>query len=88
MFLKTPQASLVYTFDWSDALPAGVLILSVSHTVPAGLTKISDSTDVDGKMSSVDVGGGTHGGLYVVNALALLNNGESVPDSFTVRVFA
>jgi hypothetical protein len=43
--LKTPDASLIYTFEWQDAIPEGVDLVSVEHTVPEGLTLVAQQTD-------------------------------------------
>jgi hypothetical protein len=40
---KDPEARLDYSFDWSEWLPAGCVIASVAHTVPAGLTLLAQS---------------------------------------------
>ena len=63
-FNKDPDAVLDYTWDWSDWLPSGDTIASYTFTVPAGITKDSDSnttTAVTAWMS-----GGTAGLSYDV----------------------
>jgi hypothetical protein len=86
--LKTPAASLIYTFEWQDAIPEGVDLVSVEHTVPEGLTLVAQQTDQLAQLSTVEVGGGVHGGIYLVKALALLSSSEEVPADFTLRVSA
>jgi hypothetical protein len=87
IFLKTPAAIEIFTFDWTDAVPAGVSISSVSHIVPTPCVLVDQQFAVGGDVSTVKVSGGLHGGLYVIQATATLSNGEVVPDSFTLRVF-
>lgn len=86
--LKRPDADLDYTFDWSDDIPDGVVLQSVDHTAPAPLAVELQQTDPDSKQSTVRISGGVHGGLYLVTALATLDDGEEVPGSFTLRVSA
>lgn len=38
-----PGATLDVSWDWSDWLPAGDTLASYTVTVPAGVTKVSDS---------------------------------------------
>lgn len=84
--LKTPDADLVYTFDWSDDIPDGVLLQGVVHMVPAPLAIVLEQTDPVSKLSTVQISGGVHGKTYLVKALATLDEGEDVPGMFTLRV--
>lgn len=86
--LKTPESSLIYTYEWQNAIPEGVDLVSVANTVPTGLTLDGEQIDTLAQLSTVEVGAGVHGGLYLVKALAVLSSGEKVPASFTLRVSA
>ena len=86
--LKTPDADLVYTFDWSDDVPDGAQIQNVEHTVPDPLVRVLQQTDSTNKLSTVQISGGVHGKIYLVKALATLDEGEGIPGSFTLRVSA
>lgn len=84
--LKTPDADLVYTFDWSDDIPDGVQLDSVVHLVPAPLEIELEQTDPATNRSTVQISGGVHGKTYLVKALATLTEGEDIPGMFTLRV--
>jgi hypothetical protein len=89
--LKTPDADLIYTFDWNKDLstdPTGPVSLSadVVHTVPAPFEKVAESTNTTAGTSTIRIRGGQHGDIDVIHALAPLSTGEKIPGSFTVRV--
>lgn len=67
--LKDPDATLDYYFNWTDWLAQiGETIATSSVTVPAGLTKESESDD--GQVVTVWLSGGTAGERYeVVNSV-------------------
>ncbi len=73
--------------NWADVLPATVTLGTVTHTVPAPLTKVSESTDTGAATSTVRVSGALHGGLYLIEAQSTLSNGEVVNRQFPVRCF-
>lgn len=84
--LKAPDATLLYEFDWTQELPEGVTLVSVVHSAPAPLQMLEEQTDAASGTSIMRIGGGAHGALYVVTALATLSDGEQVPAQFTMRV--
>lgn len=84
--LKTPNASLIYTFDWSLNIPEGETLVEVTHTLPAPLSKDLEQTDTEGLRSTVQISGGVHGGRYWIEAEATLSDGETVPGGFLLRV--
>lgn len=84
--LKTPDADLVFTYNWSDDIPAGAALQSVQNTLPADLSLISAQIDTANKLSTVQIAGGVHGKTYLVKALATLDEGEDIPGMFTLRV--
>jgi hypothetical protein len=87
VYVQRTDGNLDYTFDWSDDVADPLTLDSVTHTVPAGLTLSSETTDSAGLTSTVFLTGGTHGGTYLIKALALLSNGVQVPGEATIRVF-
>jgi hypothetical protein len=84
--LKTTDADLVWTYNWSNDIPNGVTLLSVVNVMPSGLTVTSEQVDAANKLSTVQISGGTHGQRYYVKALATLSEGEDVPAGFVLRV--
>jgi hypothetical protein len=87
VYVQRTDGNLDYTFDWSDDVADPLTLDSVTHTVPSGLTLSSETTDSSGLTSTVFLTGGTHGGTYLIKALALLSNGVQVPGEATIRVF-
>jgi hypothetical protein len=83
--LKRASDSYNVQFDWTNALPTGVTVTSVVHTVPDGLTKEGESDS--SPTSTVKVSGGKHGRSYQVKAVATLSNSEQVTDYVTLVVF-
>ena len=78
------EASLIYTADFSDVLVQGVVVTACEWSIspvsgsPAAPTLAAQSDDFANKQSSIRVSGATHGGRYVLQAKATLNNGEVV----------
>lgn len=63
-FLKDPNATLDYTVDWADWMPAGDSITTVTWVVPAGLTKTTQTNTATA--ATAWLSGGTVGTRYVV----------------------
>jgi len=61
---KDPQAILDYSIEWSTWLVTGETISTSTWTVPAGLTKVSDSKTTTA--TTVWLSGGTVGTAYTV----------------------
>jgi hypothetical protein len=87
VFVQRTDGNLDYTFDWSDDVADPISLESVTHTAPDGISISSETTDTVGLTSTVFMTGGTHGGTYLIKALALLSNGVQVPGEATIRVF-
>ena len=85
VILIDPLDEVIISFDWTDALPAGVLVYSVTHTVSSPLTKVSESTTPAQNLSTCKISGALHGGTYLVQATASLDNGETINRAATVR---
>lgn len=80
LFAQSTEGSLKYTFEWADAIPQNVSLVSVSYSMDSSLTLDSSLTDPDGQTSTIQVSGIEHGGYYVIKAIATLDNSERVPD--------
>lgn len=85
--LLDPSDSALITIDWSDVLPVGVTLGTVTHTVPSPLSKVSEATDVPNKKSQVKVSGALHGGMYMIEGQTTLSNGEVINRQWPVRGF-
>ena len=83
--LLDPSDSSLITIDWADVLINAVTLSAVTHTVPAGLTKVSEAIDVPNGRSQVKVSGATHGSAYMIEAQATLSNGEVINRQFPAR---
>lgn len=85
VILVDPSDQIIVSFDWTDALPSGVLVYSVTHTVSSPLSKSTETTTPAQNLSTVKISGAAHGGTYLVQATALLDNGETINRAATVR---
>ena len=73
-YVKDPDATLDYEFDWSDWLATGETIASEDVTVEDGLTKGS-VTESDGKVT-VRLSGGTVNTRYSVACKITTSSGQ------------
>ena len=85
ILLHNPADSGSYAADWTDALPDGGTLATVAHTMPTGLTLVSQSNNDD--TSSVRISGGVHGRTYRVMAAATMSNGEVINRPLVLTVF-
>lgn len=85
--LVNPSDSAQVVLDWTDVLGTTLTLASVVHTVPAGLTKVGETTDVANKLSQVTVSGAVHGQMYQVAAAATLSDGQVVNRVVPLRAF-
>lgn len=86
--LIDPGDSVIFEIDWSDVLPDGDSLDTVTHTLPAGLTKVSESTDALNQRSLVRISGALHGQLYQIEGAAVLaSSGETINRQFPLRCF-
>lgn len=81
--LKSPGDSIDFTMTW-DGLGSAT-ISTVTHTVPTGLTKVSESNDTT--TSTVRLSGGTHGSTYQVIGTATLSTGRTLERTFPLRLY-
>lgn len=79
LFVQAPGGSLKYTFEWEDVIPENVTFESVTYDV-GELTLDSAVISNEDATSTIQLSGARHGAMYVVKALALLSNGETVPN--------
>lgn len=76
MLYKEPTDVTDYEIDWSDWLPTGVSIATSTWTVPAGITKVTDS-DTD-TTTLIRLSGGTWGETYeLINTITAGSETES-----------
>lgn len=83
-FRKDPEAVLDYEVDWTSWLAVGETITARTVTVPAGITKNSDSEA--GGVVTVWLSGGTAGTSYTIECLITTSAGRTDERSFTVKV--
>ena len=88
---KDRLAELTYSMDWSQWLPTGASISSVSYTLtnpaynPTPL--VIESTGVSGGNTTYAVlSAGTKGKIYTVTAAITLDSGQTDRRSFRVKV--
>lgn len=84
---KDPDADKDWKFDWSDWLAAGDTIQSFTITVPAGLTKHSDTITDAGQSVTVWFSGGVTGTSYPVTCSVVTVAGRKDDRTviFTIR---
>ncbi len=82
-FLKDPDATLDYAFDWSSWLQSGETISSYSITVDSGITKEGDSQS--NGVVTVWLSGGTAGQTYSVSCK--ITTSMSRTDERTMKIF-
>lgn len=74
-YIKDPDATLDYVFDWSDWLSSGETILSHTITTATGLTKDSDSESAG--LVTVWLSGGTDTEVYTVACEIVTDGGRT-----------
>lgn len=83
-FEKDPSAVLDYQWDWSDWLASGETITAATVTVPAGITKDSQ-TDATTSVT-VWLSGGTAGLAYTLDCLVTTSAGRTDSRKMTLHV--
>lgn len=63
-FIKDPQQTIDVSYDWTAWLGAGETIQTVLWTLPAGITKVSESQA--GAVCTIRLSGGTATQRYLV----------------------
>lgn len=89
---KDTEAQLVYTFEWSDYLPTGDSLSTVTYTITARANDPDPlaivSQGVQGTKTYVELSNGQEGKSYVVTALITTNDGIIDRRFFRVKVLA
>ncbi len=70
-FIKDPDATLDYAFDWSEWLQESETISTYTLTVESGITKEGDN-EADG-IVTVWLSGGTIGTTYIITCKVTTN---------------
>jgi hypothetical protein len=94
-FVKDPDASLVYAFDWANGGPndasldddgwlQSAVITAASFVVPTGLTNVVDS--FNDTTASVKLSGGKEGKNYIITNRVTTDLGETDDRSIEIRV--
>lgn len=90
--LKDNLARLTYTFDWSEWLPAGTALSTVSYSLQVRANDptplISHGSGISGTNTFITLSGGGVGKVYTVTCQITLNNGNIDRRNFRVRVQA
>lgn len=84
IFQKDPDATLDYTFDWSNWLEDGEAIASRNVTVENGITL--DSSDFASPHITVWLSGGTAGETYDVTCEITTDNLKPRTDQRTMKI--
>lgn len=85
VILIDPDDVPIIPIDWADVLPTGVALSTVVHTVPSPLTLDSEGASVANGTSWAKISGQEHGGTYLLQAEATLDNGETINRAVTLR---
>lgn len=88
---KDPSAQLIYSLDWSQWLPEGDTLASVTHTLQV---RANDPTPIirgvdgvqSGNTSFVEISGGGVGKIYTVTATVTTTDGLTDSRSFRLKV--
>ena len=94
-FIKDPDASLIYTFDWANNGPndasqdddgwlQGAIINASTFVVPSGLTNVIDS--FADTTASIKLSGGRVGKSYIVTNRITTDGGETEDRSIEIKV--
>jgi len=89
---KDTEAQLVYTFEWSDYLPTGDSLSTVTYTITARANDPDPlaivSQGIQGTKTYVELSNGQEGKSYVVTAQITTNDGIIDRRFFRVKVLA
>lgn len=81
-FIKDPDAVLDFTVDWAANLATDDTIATANFTVPAGITKDSQSNTTT--TATVWLSGGTAGTTY--NVVCRITTADGRTDDRTLRI--
>jgi hypothetical protein len=83
-YLKDPDATLDYAFNWTDWLATGETISTSTVAVTTGITKVSDS-QANG-IVTVWLSGGTEGNTYSIANKITTSAGRVDERTIKVRI--
>ena len=89
---KDPSARLIYSMDWSDWLPTGAVLSTVSYSLqvrandPAPLVKQAQGLAESNTWTYVDLSGGQVGKVYTVTASVTTDTGATDRRNFRIKV--
>jgi hypothetical protein len=81
---KDPYAVLDYSLDWTNWMPSGDTITSISITADTGIT-IDSTTNTD-YIATAYISGGTAGTIYNVEYKIVTTNGLQDSRNFRIKV--
>jgi hypothetical protein len=81
---KDPYAVLDYSLDWTNWMPSGDTITSISVTADSGIT-IDSTTNTD-FIATAYISGGTAGTIYNVEYKIVTTNGLQDSRNFRIKV--
>ena len=81
---KDPYAVLDYSLDWTNWMPSGDTITSISVTADAGIT-IDSTTNTD-FIATAYISGGTAGTIYNIEFKIVTANGLQDSRNFRIKV--
>lgn len=88
--LKDPNARLTYTFEWTEWLPAGTSLSTVTYTLQVRANDptplVNHSSGITGTKTYITLSGGGAGKVYTVTAQITLDNGNIERRNFRVKV--
>ena len=81
---KDPYAALDYSLDFTNWMPSGDTITSISVTADAGIT-IDSTTNTD-YIATANISGGTAGNIYNIEFRIVTTNGLQDSRNFRIKV--
>jgi hypothetical protein len=81
---KDPYAVLDYSLDWTNWMPSGDTITSISVTADSGIT-IDSTTNTD-FIATAYISGGTAGTIYNIEFKIVTTNGLQDSRNFRIKV--
>jgi hypothetical protein len=83
-FIKDPSSVLDYRIDWTDWLQPGDTISTSNWTVPAGISKDSNTNDT--VSATIWLSGGTAGNIYNIVCRIVTAVGRTDERSLDIKV--
>jgi hypothetical protein len=81
---KDPYAILDYSLDWTNWMPSGDTITSITVSADAGIT-IDSTTNTD-YIATANISGGTAGNIYNIEFKIVTTNGLRDSRNFRIKV--